>query len=375
MTANTWSIRDYRAGDEAAIVRLFQRVFKKTMGPTESDAHWAWEYPGNPVGPQTIKLVWDSTPAGDRLVGQYAVSPRRVWVHDRERLAALSLDTMVDPDYGRQGIFSRSAEACYATMVERGFAFVFGFPNANSIGGFERRLSWQIIMPTPVLVKPLNVAGFVADKVGRPILDPLLSPVSTLALRVPGLVDDLQAKLRARLGRATHPVVESFDAFGPWVDEVWQRCRHHHRVGVIRDHAYLRWRFDARPQSHYQRLRVDVGGQAVGYAVLATTQRDQGLVCFVMDLVVDVATPGAHTALLQAIESRARAQRCAFVSAMVGPGSPLRPTMLRNAYLPLPERLFPQELHFGGRALANITSDELGDPNAWHLSWSDIDVL
>jgi len=371
-----WTIRDYAAGDETQIVDLFERVFKKTMGPSESAAHWRWEYAENPVGPLTIKLIWHA----DRLVGQYAVSPRRLWMRGEERLAALSIDTMTDPEYGRQGIFSGSAEACYTTMTERGFGFVYGFPNANSIAGFERRLSWKMVMATPVLVKALDVGAFVADKIGQPALAPALTSVSRLLSRGPGLLDSLQSKLRAQVtgDGSPEPAVHPCEQFGAWADDLWLRCRDQHQLWVVRDHAFLSWRYDQRPESDYRRLRVEVDGETVGYAVTTLSERDQGTVCFIMDLMVDLAVPGALSALLQAIEARARAQHCAFVSAMVGPGSPMRATLLRNAYLPLPERLFPQELHFGGRALGPLQASEratLEAAHAWQLAWGDVDVL
>ena len=134
--APRWTIADYREGDEARIVALFERVFAKPMGATKSLEHWRWKFAQNPVDPKVIELVWD----GERLVGQYTISPRKLRCSGAQRLGALSLDTMTDPDYGRQGIFTASAEACYARLVEHDFACVYGFPNANSIHGFEKRL-------------------------------------------------------------------------------------------------------------------------------------------------------------------------------------------------------------------------------------------
>lgn len=373
MSAKSWTIRDYEIGDETAIVEIFERVFKKTMGPSESVEHWRWEYADNPVGPMTIKLIWDD----ERLVGQYAVSPRKIWSCGQERLAALSLDTMTDPDYGRQGIFSGSAEGCYETMTQRNFSFVYGFPNANSIGGFERRLAWKIVMKTPVLVKALDVGELIASKLGVPLLGGALAPASRLLLRAPGFANRVRSQIATRLdgALAEEPTVREFESFGGWADELWLRCREQHQIWVIRDRAFLSWRYDRRPESTYHRLLVDVAGETVGYAVLCIAQREQGLVCFVMDLLVDLEAHGAHDALLDAVETHARSQSCAFVSAMVGPDSPTRGALLRNAYLPLPEKLFPQEMYFGARALGGFGEEELTEPASWQLSWGDVDVL
>ena len=369
MVETRWRIREYALGDETHIVALFERVFGKPMGPTESLSHWRWEYPGNPAGPAPIELVWDA----DRLVGQYAASPRKLWVRGRERLAALSLDTMTDPDYGRQGIFSASAEACYARMAERGFDFVYGFPNANSVGGFERRLRWSMIMPTPVLAKPLDVGDFVARKLGAPALGAVLGLPARAVSQVPRLLDRALETVRSAAQGGPPLEVRTFDLFGAWADRLWARCRDQHQVWVIRDASFLRWRYDARPESDYLRIQVLAEDEVVGYAVLTLSPRPQGLAAFVMDLLVDLTVPGAASALLRAIELHARDGGANMLSAMVGPGSPMRPRLLRHAYLPLPERFFPQALHFGARALA--ADVQVLEPDAWQLSWGDVDVL
>ncbi len=372
MSEKRWSIREYAPGDEAKIVALFERVFHKPMGATESLRHWHWEYEENPVGPRAAKLVWD----GDRLVGHYAVSPRRLWVEGEERLAALSLDTMTDPDYGREGIFSASAEACYAAMSERGLQFVYGFPNANSVGGIQRRLRWTMVMPTPVLVKPLDIGPLAGQALGVPGLGPMLGPPTRALSKIPGVVNAAAQAVRARLVGAPQLELLDFEAFEPWADRLWRRCRDQHRLWVIRDEAFLRWRYDARPESEYRRVKVVADGEVAGYAVFVVSERPEGRIAFILDLLVDLDVPGASTVLLRGVEQRARIEGASLLSAMVGPASPMRPLLLRHAYVPLPERFFPKEIHFGGRVLSSGSPlTQVYDPSAWQLSWGDVDVL
>jgi hypothetical protein len=365
--APRWTIASYVDGDEARIVALFERVFGKSMGASESLEHWRWKFARNPVRPEMIELVWDA----ERLVGQYAISPRKLRFNGEPQLGALSLDTMTDPDYGRQGIFTASAEACYARLAAAEFACVYGFPNANSIHGFEKHLRWQVVMPTPVLVKALDVGAFVAGKLGRPGLEPWLSIASRQVSRAPSLIDALSARMRGVPALR----VRVFDRFDADVDRLWARCEKQHRAWVVRDHEFLAWRYDARPESNYLRLRLeDRQGELAGYAVLAFAEREQGLCAFVMDLLVDLEVEGALASLLRGVEAHARDRECAFVSAMAGPGSRYRQGLMRQAYLPLPERLFPQELYFGARVFGAGEATLLR-PESWQLSWGDIDVL
>ncbi len=370
-------IRDYEEGDEQAIIGLFERVFGKTMGATESARHWAWEYARNPEGPCTIKLAW----AGEQLIGHYVAIPRKFWFCDRECIASVAIDGMTHPDFGGRGVFSRTGQAAHDAAIERGFAFIYGFPNGNSAHGHEKALHWRMIMPVPVHVKPLDVGSYVAGKLGRPELTPWLSKASKALSRAPTWLGDLDERLRARAGgqlieRLPVDEFERFDQLEQ-VDDLWERCHRQHRLWVVRDSSFLRWRYDERPESSYLRLAVhDTRGELAGWTVLRFAERDQGLVCFVMDLLVDLELPRALPTLLRAIEEQARSRGCAFVSALAAPGSRYRTAFLKQAYLPLPEQLFPQEIYFGVRVLdESIDGVLVLHPESWQLGWGDVDVL
>lgn len=57
-------------------------------------------------------------------------------------MAAQSGDTMTDPGHQRRGLFMRLAKATYELAKSQGVAFVFGFPNNNSLPGFRDKLGW-----------------------------------------------------------------------------------------------------------------------------------------------------------------------------------------------------------------------------------------
>jgi hypothetical protein len=65
------------------------------------------------------------------------------------------------------------------------------------------------------------------------------------------------------LGDAT---VETVAEFGPWADELWQRCRGRYSFVELRDAATLARVYPERPR--FERLRISRGGQAIGWAVL-----------------------------------------------------------------------------------------------------------
>lgn len=358
-----WVVKDYRSGDEDKIIPLFETVFGCTMGPTESERHWRWEFADNPVKPMAIKLAWDK----DRLAGQYAANPLRVWIDGQEHVAALSLDTMTHRDYRRQNMFPIMAEELYQDLAACDTAFVYGYPNANSVSSFKKKVGWQMVMPTPVYIRPLCVSSML----GRKLKLGLVSGVARWSLEpLLGMPSRIASKASKKIA------LREEQAFGDWADDLWQRCSHQHRIWAVRDQRYLRWRYCSRPETTYSISSAWSEGRIVGYSVSTTTEKTGDRHCFLMDLLVDHDVPGAASALLRRVVAEAYAVRASTISALVCPGSRYRNTFLRHLFLPLPERYFPKELYFGGRVLSKALSEGVfNDPHSWYLSWGDHDTL
>jgi len=120
MNNKSFEIRAYNPGDENAICALFERVFGKPMGKTESLRHWRWEFLGNPAKTIAIKLAWD----GNRLIGQEAANILRIYSQGKEYLALLIFDTMTDPDYQVWG-FLRKQQNSFIKIYQKKVMFLF----------------------------------------------------------------------------------------------------------------------------------------------------------------------------------------------------------------------------------------------------------
>ena len=241
-------IKNYQPGDEAAICALFEKVFDKPMDKTESLRHWRWKFLENPVGGLFVQLAWDK----ERLVGQYTASPLRVCADGQVIFAALSHDTMTDPQYSGHGIFRTTAEALYTEQTNTGQSFIYGFPNRNSIHGFIKHLKWQQIMPAPVHIRPVSISKSIARKICHKADSS--SAVSENAFQnASSLLSEKSDKFKLHIETE----------FGSWVDELWQRCSQQHRLWVIRDQNYLNWRYVHKPENKYHIVSIWQGVQPV----------------------------------------------------------------------------------------------------------------
>ncbi|PCI48049.1 MAG: hypothetical protein COB49_06410, partial [Alphaproteobacteria bacterium] len=86
----------------------------------------------------------------------YGLIPCQFRIEKHVILGAQSVDTMVDPDYQGQGLFTVLANKAIEAAYNKNIKFLIGFPNSNSMPGFVRRLNWNNIGSIISYQRPLN---------------------------------------------------------------------------------------------------------------------------------------------------------------------------------------------------------------------------
>jgi hypothetical protein len=206
-------IRDFKPGDEAAILELFEIVFKKPM----STKYWYWRFQDNPAGKYLIKLMWEN----DQLVGHYAVSPVFMEINSEKVLTALSMSTMTHPDFGGRGIFKDLSLSLYDLLEnDMDVKSIWGFPNGNSHYGFIKNLDWKDIAVVHTLTMNTNS------------LQPALAEPIT--------------------------IVEDFDMNHV---NILQQTMSSFEVKVDRNLAYLKWRYTNNPSNKYTIFEYNYAGE------------------------------------------------------------------------------------------------------------------
>jgi GNAT superfamily N-acetyltransferase len=106
-----------------------------------SASYLEWQYVSNPHG----QVIGFDAFKGEELAAHYAIIPRRYRCGARVFQAALSVNTATHPDHQGKGLFTKLANATYQAAVDRGVSFVVGVANANSVGGFVRKLRFTAL--------------------------------------------------------------------------------------------------------------------------------------------------------------------------------------------------------------------------------------
>jgi hypothetical protein len=224
VTDRSYHTRPYRPGDEDAIIALFATVF----GPALTAAQWRWKYTGTGGEIPLARLAFD---AENHLVGHAGAIPLRGWRRGRPLPFFQIGDVMVHANargqLGGRNLFARLLREFSGELAEQwpdGFAY--GFPGLRPfrVGAYTQ--VYSEIEPAHCLEWPVIRNTW-----------PLLYPR-------PLLWNDQR------------------------LDRVWNRLAPDFALALIRDRAYLHWRYAENPFHTYDLLGLYLMGRLLGWAVV-----------------------------------------------------------------------------------------------------------
>lgn len=220
---------------------------------------------------------------------------------------------------------------------------IWGFPNDNAAPAWFGKLGWTSHGQVPFLIKPLR-AGYFLRK-----------------LRLGG-----DFPLTSGGDQSLEPI----SGVGDWADELWERFSTGVGCATTRYSAFLNHRLFGAP--HAQQYRVVGETTANGGALVATREAEKhgGRIAYVMEAMGTSALRG----VLESELSRLRDRGVELALAWAYPWSPNYSALRRSGFLPLPERIRPIRIWFGGCAMSQRSANAL-DPKKWYMSYLDSDTV
>jgi len=254
-----------------------------------------WKYEGNPYG--VITSVCDN---GGQVVGFNALILVPMKVSDSEVRSAIGGDSMVHPEFRRQGIFVATTrhleDQCHAGAKENVY-MIYGTQSLKSatVQGITKHLAYRhigdiVILKqyfSPIFVLTHLRSHYPTLTLRNPVkyLGALTEVVSTTLFGYLGsLVDLLGGSIRPQEDR--HPQVREIAplTFGDEFDDLWQRIQQTMPVAIIKRSAYLNWRYN-NPKSTYIGFRADRDGELQGFCLLSYITKEELKTAWVLDLV------------------------------------------------------------------------------------------
>ncbi len=352
LSAAPWHIRPYRPGDERDLVALWADAFGRPM----TEEHWRWKAKGRAAPVENVGVAVSSD---DRPIFQFVGMPSPAIVLGAARTVMVGADVVTAREFRCQGVFTQTARRLFESWREAGVALVLGLANDAGWGSRAEALGYERYFRLRWLMRPLRPERLVARKTGMRAL---------AGLRTVG-------RLWNRAWHRAPPpglVVRPLRGATPDLDVLWERAVRATpvRTSLVRDRAWVAWRYCDPPQSAYCLTLAERAGSPAGYAVHRVVHTPGHTVVYVPEIFAP-NDPLALGALIGDVIARATAEDADSIITLAVPGSGAA-RALRHAGFVLGRGAYLLE---AVRLDSTIPAATLRDPSGWWLAGGDFDVV
>jgi len=274
-----WVSSTYSPQDAQDTIELLHRA----LGDTEAvaPAYQEWQCQRGPAGVAIGTLAREADTG--RLVGQAVAIPTRVRLAGRVFTAGLSLEPVSDPAYQDRGIAADLLRDVRDLSAGEGMAFTYALPDQGSYRAYLGQAGFKSVGSVPLLIRPLDPERLAMKTAGSRVLARTAS-VARRMWRTPAPVPWQEALPGLEIAEV--------DSFGGSFAIFWERVQHRFPVMVVRDPAYLNWRFVDVPVREYARFAARSEGVVRGFIVLRATSLGRFSAGLVVDLIVEPSAEG-----------------------------------------------------------------------------------
>ncbi len=248
--------RAYSPGDEKQILSLYKKVFSESPSMDE----WNWRFRKHFLNNQFIQVAEHE----NRMIGQYALMPIPLLINAKAKNGALSLHTMVDPDYRGKGLFTLLANELFESgNCTSNATLAIGFPNQNSYPGFVRKLGWQHIGDLDLLILPVDFLETLKRYKPNLINKPFVKP----ALKYLEKMHTLIWRSEFRNSRLQINKVVRFDSK---FDDLFAQSMEQFKANRLnKTSEYMNWRYIDCPNVDYQCYELSESGNLTSMVALS----------------------------------------------------------------------------------------------------------
>lgn len=352
----------YRAGDEVDILALNRMEY----GPADilvAPEDFDWRYAQNPAGQAIISVVRDCDSGS--VVGFIWTVPLRIRVKGQDRLAATGTNLVIHPEYRNTFGYTKLIRRFQRVFRGHDIPLHFSFVSEEAYRQ-QREHNPQTVSTIPLLVKPFNFEALAQAYFTRKWQRLIFGWAGRIVL--PFL---FRQRPVASSGEVT---IQAVDQFDEGFDEFWRKVADKYPVMVIRDRAFLAWRFARVSGRHYHILMARARDQMLGYTVLRCSTVRGVKTGLIMDLLVTDGVWGerAGACLMAEAEVYFRAQEMSLAAALMVPFASEYRILQQAGYVDLPQALAPRAFRFAF-FVHNISERDLISLSAqdWFITIAD----
>ena len=335
MTRNTIRTGIARQDDIDSILEL-NRLEYGTSDVLTTQADFTWRRDQNPAGRAIVPVIRNGH---DEVVGFIWIVPLRIRVKAQDYLVATGTNLVIHPEYRDTFAYTKLIRAFQKAFKDNDIPLHFSFVSEETFWR-RREQDPRTVSTISFLVKPFDF-----DALSRTYL---AGGWQRFALRWAGRIASpflFRRRLPASNGQVSVQAAAEFDED---FDQFWHSVRDKYPLLVIRDRAFLSWRFASVSRRQYQVLMAWSQDQMLGYAVLGSATVRGVKTGLIMDLLVaDGPLAGAASVgLLAEAETTFRSQGMSLAGGLVPSFATEYRALRRAGYADLPQAFVPRAFRF-----------------------------
>ena len=356
----------YEERDKTAILEINRAEYGDVA--LSHEAYFDWLQTQCPPGIPYRVIREKAT--GQVIAFSMSVAIRVSWC-GKELPALIGANLVVAPAYRRQGVYRTLSDSGKEKLKERGYRFQCVFPNPKSMPLLARSDKHHLVCQVPLVIHPLNVGELTEMHVSNP----LLRWGVNLGWEVAGRT--LWRERRPPPNGLPMTIVEETE-FDESYDRFWEQVKSKYELLLVRDRAFLQWRFHDIPVRRYQALSARQDAEILGYIVLRQADVRGTMSGLIADFLVVPGERGnqAGLCLLHEAMQRFRRARLSLSGGLMLPRTQEYAIMRRAGYVSAPKPFAPQSFYLFVRSYSSEPPlSVLTRPESWYVSIADHDAV
>ena len=350
-------------GDEPSLIVAIKEIME------ENDAHnvmhfnldaWKWQNKQLPGG---RSLVYVGKNQEDKIMAYYHVplykgkkaGGENVWY-------AMIQDVAVSNQLRGHGIFKEIASFANKDLDEKNIEVVYTFPNIKSIHTFLKYNGFSKINTLPTFILPFNTALIIKSKINIPLLANILGFV------VDKTVSFFPKKFKNKGSLLSHTSIT------PEILKVYDSFSKTYEYGLIKDQAYLHWRF--LEKSGY--FIVSIDEQLTGNIVAVAVFKKDIILKIPCLVLMDFAYMNdKQTFLLDLLSKIKKNQKSLFgeefAMMFTSCNAAISTNLHKAGFLKIPDKRNPRPLNLLIRS--SLPEKDTAEKRNWNITLCDWDVF
>jgi GNAT superfamily N-acetyltransferase len=366
---STVTVRLFRQEDQDTVFRLYGEVFGEAA-LHRFEQRWHWQFLDTPAAKIVPMLSWVAEHEG-AIVGFLGAFPTRIKVIDQEFVIYHDCDLIVAPHMRRQGVAKRLVQAYDESASP--LLSCMGYAPVN--GRIRQHLGYHPAHLIPQALRPLQITGIAQHllangRIPRVIRHPPMSWIISASAAGLGTAISLLNRILLpprRLTVRVEPILFAGDEF----DHLWETLRGQFPIVVVRDKAFVQWRFIDDPVfTNTVLVARKRDGTLKGYLAARTSQTGAMRIGRILDIFAPLDVSDVIHALIRSVLELFSNER-ADIASCVG----LLPALRRyiSPYFYLTPRQLNKPAWLLWKANPKIAAI-VYDAMQWHVTQADSDI-